>query len=110
MSKLCRKCGACCRVVGFEVDCRETTRLFYEARGFRVIEWAHLPVVVFPHVCPNLVGDLCSVWGTEDFPEACRVFPGSGEDLVLQALLIPECGYVTSAIPALDPAQDARGE
>jgi hypothetical protein len=93
----CRQCGRCCRVVGFEVDDRESTRLFYEARGFRVVEWAHLPVVVVPHICPQLEGNLCRLHGTDDLPEACRLAPGSGEDLALQVKLIPECGYCDSS-------------
>jgi hypothetical protein len=97
-------------MVAFEVDDRESTRLFYEARGFRVVKWAHLPVVLVPHVCPHLVGDLCELHGTAEFPEACRLYPGSGEDLELQKKLIPECGYVSSATSALDPAPEALGK
>lgn len=105
MSKLCRRCGECCRVAVFMIDGSEYEMAFYKARGLRVVEWRHLPAVLVPSVCPHLVGNDCDLWGTEAFPEACRISPGSGEDLELQALLIPECGYVTSAIPALDPAQ-----
>ena len=109
MSSLCRKCGACCRAVVFMID-KVAEQEHALARGLRVVKWRHLPAVVVPQVCPHLVGCLCELHGTAEFPEACRIYPGSGEDLELQALLIPECGYVTSAIPALDPAQDARGE
>lgn len=80
----------------FEIDDRDITRLFYEARGLRVVQWAHLPVVVVPHVCPSLDGSVCTLHDGADYPEACRLAPGSGEDLDLQRKVILECGYVTS--------------
>jgi len=93
MSSLCRRCGACCRVAVFMIDGSDNELAFYKALGLRVVRWRHLPVVIVPHVCPHLIGNDCELHGTAEFPEACRIYPGSGEDLVLQSLLIPECGY-----------------
>jgi Fe-S-cluster containining protein len=95
----CNECGECCRVLIFEVDDRDITREFYEARGLRVVQWRHLPVVIVPRICPHLIGDLCALHGTDDYPEVCRLFPGSGEDLELQSLVIPDCGMVQEQAP-----------
>jgi Fe-S-cluster containining protein len=92
MSSLCRRCGSCCREIAFLVDSMSEQELA-RARGLRVVRWRHLPAVIVPHVCPHLIGNDCELHGTAEFPEACRIYPGSGEDLVLQSLLIPECGY-----------------
>jgi Fe-S-cluster containining protein len=83
----CLKCGACCRILRFEVPWSRAQVEFLEARGLSYTESGDFLLVDVQHVCPQLVGNQCRLKGDAK-PLACRDFPAEGQVPLLG------CGFV----------------
>ncbi len=89
----CRRCGECCRLIGFRIDVAVPDIIgWVTARGGVV----RGDMAIFEHPCPHLVdGNNCDVHGGEQ-PEVCKRFPEVYEQL------LPGCGFGFDAKEATD--------
>ena len=86
----CLKCGECCRWITIPtVKLRKIDISFYKTRGCKHFRHQGRDWVRIPSPCPNLEGNLCSIYNLR--PLSCSVQPKAGTPKIFYH---KNCGYL----------------
>jgi Na+/H+-dicarboxylate symporter len=92
----CLKCGQCCKLIAMHVTSFVAHRLYlrnmvqwYYEENYGMIFQTITDEVWMVFSCPNLEGNLCSIYRRR--PRICRQYPF--EDSILKPDIGPSCGF-----------------
>lgn len=93
----CRRCGACCQYMWLSV-LRSHYEQYWKVRGAEGFDRDIDPnrVIIRVYVpCPHYRGGECAIWGQENYPLTCRLFPPEQgpNDMYRMIKRTVGCGY-----------------